>query len=72
MIDIPDDPVIRSMEKYGEPPWGSREPICPVCGTECSTIYKNALGEIVGCNECVETYDAVDVDECFPDMEDEW
>lgn len=31
---------------------------CPVCGEECEAIYRNAQGETVGCNECVERVDA--------------
>ena len=71
---IPDDPIIRSMERYGVPPWqlDEREPICPVCGSECSTIYKDACNEIVGCDECISTHDAVDIDECFPEGDREW
>ena len=33
-------------------------PVCPICGAETDTYYKNADGEIVGCDECVSTIDA--------------
>ena len=73
MVQIPDDPIIAHLERYGVPPGiDDREPICPVCGSECSTIYKDACNEIVGCDECISTHDAVDIDECFPNEEDEW
>ena len=32
-------------------------PICPVCGEECSWIYKQG-GEVIGCNNCVEEIEA--------------
>lgn len=74
MVQIPDDPIIHSLEQYGLPPIqrDMREPICPVCGSECSTIYKDACNEIVGCDECISTHDAVDIDECFPEGDSEW
>ena len=50
----PDNPVIRNMERAGypdgkEPPY----PVCPVCGQECSEIYKDASLDIIGCDNCV-------------------
>ena len=58
---IYDDPIISSLERYGEPPWHRRrkEPVCPVCGAECMIVYK-ADATIVGCDECVTAYDAYD------------
>ena len=73
MVLIPDDPIIAHLERYGVPPGiDDKAPICPVCGSECSTIYKNACNEIVGCDECISTHDAVDIDECFPEGDSEW
>ncbi len=63
---IPDDPIIRRIEETGYG-YDVRKPICPVCGNECSIVYK-AFGEIVGCDECLTGCDAYDEDECF--MED--
>ena len=62
-----DDPIIRSIERTGYPPVyrQNTEPICPVCGARCSTVYKNAEDLIVGCEECVSPHDAWDEDECF-------
>lgn len=68
MVQIPDDPMISRAMRDGV---DDIEPICPVCHSVCSTIYKNACNEIVGCDECIESHDAVDVDECFP-QEDDW
>lgn len=34
------------------------EPRCPVCGAECSTIYRDRYGDAVGCDECVTAIDA--------------
>ena len=33
-------------------------PICPVCGAETGTVYKNVYGDPVGCPECVTEVDA--------------
>lgn len=33
-------------------------PICPVCGAETDTVYKNVYGDSVGCPECVTEVDA--------------
>ena len=35
-----------------------RTPICPVCGEECETIYQDANGEILGCDQCIHEVDA--------------
>ena len=40
-------------------------PICPICGQECETIYRDRDYEIFGCDECVKTYDAWEVEDCF-------
>lgn len=40
------------------PPPEAPFPICPVCGEETDTYYKNDSGEIVGCDHCVRTVDA--------------
>ena len=53
-----DDPIIRSLENTGLPPWGREQPVCPVCGEGCDTIYRNADGDTVGCNRCITAYDA--------------
>ena len=52
VLDIfcPDKPEIRRAMSEGYPE--GRVPICPVCGEECSTIYKDG-GEIIGCNICI-------------------
>lgn len=62
--DIPDHPVIRNMERTGYP--DGKEPaypICPICGEECETIYRNKYLDVVGCEECVSTIDAWDYKE---------
>lgn len=67
---IPDDPIVSSLLRTGSPPWESQTaPICPVCGAECETIYRDALGQIVGCEECIEWKDAWETPECFPGKE---
>ena len=58
MQDIPDAPYIREAETYGMPPYGDvPDPVCPVCRRECVTIYA-LQGEAVGCDECLEPWDA--------------
>lgn len=55
---IPDAPWIRNAELYGvdEP-----DPvICPICGEECGTIYKDRNGDVFGCDNCVEIMEAYD------------
>jgi len=57
--DIPDHPAIQRMERTGYP--DGREPavpICPVCGQDTDTFYKDKYGDIVGCSECINTIDA--------------
>lgn len=66
--DIPDHPVIRNMERTGYPdgkvPF---QPVCPVCGCECSVVYTDSLNEIIGCDECIEkSYDDDLMDEPCP------
>lgn len=43
--------------------------ICPICGEECDTIYANREGVVVGCDNCIESYDAFDCPACFPEKE---
>ena len=45
----------------GDPKW----PVCPVCGMECEEIYRSKHNTILGCNECIETKDAWETEECF-------
>jgi len=62
-----DDPIIRSMEATGYPPWidPDRVPRCPICGEECSRVFKDTYGDIVGCDECITECDAWEAEECF-------
>ena len=58
MEQIPDAPWIREAERDGMPPYDEPpDPICPVCGEECETIYTND-GNPVGCNECLTLWEA--------------
>lgn len=36
------------MEKY---------PVCPVCGAQAQTFYRDSLGQIFGCDECIKAVD---------------
>ncbi len=69
--DIPDHPVIQNMERTGYP--DGKEPAyphCPVCGEECETVYIDRTGDCVGCDICMNTKDAWEAPECFPEQED--
>lgn len=57
-----DNPIVQSLERTGLPPWqDDKEPVCPICGEPCDTIYFNNCGEAVGCDVCVEARDAWDL-----------
>lgn len=59
------DPLITRIEATGYP-YPVRWPVCPVCGKECDTFYRQGrYGDIVGCDECIYQSDA------WEDMEDE-
>lgn len=53
------DQIENGMTVYTEPTRTVYR--CPVCGEECETLYRTAQGDIVGCEECVETVDAWEV-----------
>ena len=68
--EIPDHPVIQNMERTGYPDGKEpKYPRCPVCGEECETVYRDRFGTYVGCDICMETKDAWEVPECFPEHE---
>lgn len=60
--DIPDHPDIRKMEMYGtlHPEETEEEPVCPICGKECETIYIDIDNDVCGCDQCVNKKDAWD------------
>ena len=59
-----DDPIIRMMERTGYPSERYQdEPRCPVCGELCETLYKDRYGDIVGCDECITTLNAWEVND---------
>lgn len=33
-------------------------PICPVCGEEADTLYKDRQGNVIGCTACITEVDA--------------
>lgn len=37
---------------YPGPPDEKPQPVCPVCGQECYTVYL-LNGEVVGCDNCI-------------------
>lgn len=68
---IPDHPVIRNCERTGYPDGKiPKWPICPMCGEECDTVYRNKNLEIVGCEGCISWVDAWEEEECFPERND--
>ena len=48
------------------PPYESRRPHCPVCGDECTIIYKQG-NEILGCENCITPDDAWEEPACMED-----
>lgn len=36
-------------------------PVCPICGAEADTFFKDTHGDIFGCCECVTKVDAWEV-----------
>lgn len=70
-METPDHPIVQNLERTGYP--DGKEPvfpICPVCGEECDTMYKDRYGAYVGCDACMETVNAGDADICFPEEEE--
>ena len=49
-----------SIYDYPEPPLEPDFPRCPICGEETDTFYRDADGDIVGCDNCVKAIDAWD------------
>lgn len=43
---------------YYEPPDPEPLPVCPVCGEETDTFFKDYDGAIVGCDNCIKPVDA--------------
>ncbi len=43
------------------------EPACPICGENCSSIFRDRWGNILGCEDCVKSEDAWEAAECFPE-----
>jgi hypothetical protein len=71
-VIVLDHPTIRNCERTGwpdghEPP----APVCPVCGGECSEIYHDKWFNLLGCDLCVTSSDAWEVNECFPERNEE-
>lgn len=53
---LPDAPWIRDAMLNGPP---EPDPIyCPVCDEECSEIYFDKSGNVVGCDYCISKQDA--------------
>lgn len=70
-METPDHPIVQNLERTGYP--DGKEPvfpICPVCGEECDTMYKDRYGAYVGCDACMETVNAWDADICFSEEEE--
>lgn len=68
MQSFPDHPIIRNCEATGWPDGKEpRQPVCPICGQECETIYTDTLGIIEGCDGCLTAKDAWEEPECFPE-----
>lgn len=56
-------PQITRTLRYGAPDWEGHPyevALCPCCEEETELLYRNPLGEIVGCEHCLTTLDAMD------------
>ena len=60
---MPEHPDITRALHTGYPQIDTVYPHCPVCGSECETLYKNKYGEVFACDECVKIQDAWDIQE---------
>lgn len=70
--DLPDHPVVQNLERTGYSDGKDpRCPRCPICGEECETIHKDRYGAYVGCDVCMETKDAWEVEDCFPERSED-
>ncbi len=47
-------------EPYLDPPDLPPMPRCPVCGEECEEVYVDIDCHVVGCDCCMEVYNAID------------
>lgn len=69
-----ENPMIAEMDRH----LNEREnyPICPLCETDCETIYIADDGEIVGCENCVSKKDswewAADLKKAEQDEKEYW
>lgn len=64
--NTPEHPVIQNMMRTGYPDGREPEyPHCPVCGSECETVYMDECRDIVACDVCLREQDAWDVPACF-------
>ena len=68
--DLRDNPIVANMERTGYPNGKERWPICPICGQECETVYRDRYGAYSGCDVCSEVIDAWNVPDCFPGEEE--
>ncbi len=67
-MEMLEHPVVSNLMRTGYP--DGKEPSyprCPICGAECSFIYKYEGSEITGCDICLSADDAWEVPECFPE-----
>ena len=49
-------PIDKRKYRYGNESY--ENPVCPVCGFDCETLYLSVNGEVLGCDNCIETKDA--------------
>lgn len=57
-MEVPDHPDIQKLERYGTLWPDEKEATCPVCGECCETIYCDATGFAIGCDQCIFPRDA--------------
>ncbi len=52
------------MKTMNNMPFEEPLPLCPVCGQECETVYRQD-GTIIGCERCTKVESAEDAKECY-------
>ena len=53
-----DHPEIENALRTGYPHGEPDYPHCPICDFEAETFYKDSMGDVIGCENCITEVDA--------------